>query len=254
MLKYARCGVGIALLLSSAAPALAQTTDWSGPYLGVSMGANIPHGGDARTVGTPGYLTLVPSLAPATLDTSRSSVAVGGQIGYNLQSGALVYGVETDLSYLGADRTASFASTATVLGTTLITTARHRVDYLGTVRARLGYAASDSVLVYATGGLAHGGVKDSAQVIANAAPTTLFWTGETSGTRTGYTLGGGAELKFGPRLSLRGEYLYYDLGNETTTAAGSPGVRGVAALNGIDYSQRTSARGSIVRAGLNIKL
>ncbi|MBC2667626.1 outer membrane protein [Novosphingobium piscinae] len=241
-------------ILSAASPALAQEASWSGPYVGATIGGNLPHGGDARTVGTPAFLTLVPSLAPATLDTSRNSIAAGAHIGYNLESGGLVYGVEADLSYLGAKKTSSFTSTATVLGTTLSTTAAHQIDYLGTVRARLGYAPNAKALVYATGGLAYGRVKDTATVIGNAAPSSLVWNGVSSGTRTGFTLGGGAEFKVGDRVSLRGEYLYYDLGSQTTTAAGSAGVRGIAALNGIDYSQRTSAKGSIVRVGLNFAL
>ena len=246
--------IGAALFLTFVTPAQAQDSGWAGAYVGATVGANIPAGGDARTVGTAGFLTLVPSLAPARLDTSKTSFLGGAHLGYNLQSGPLVYGVEADIAYVDANKTSSFTSTATVLGTTLTTTARHKIDYLGTVRARVGYAPSGNALIYATGGLAYGGVKDSASVIGNAAPTTLVWTGETSGTRTGWTLGGGGELKLSDRLSLRGEYLYYDLGSRTTTAAGSAGVRGVAALNGIDYSQRTSAKGSVVRAGFSFKL
>ena len=35
------------------------------------------------------------------------------------------------------------------------------LDYLGTVRGRLGYLFTPTLLVYATGGLAYGGVNSS---------------------------------------------------------------------------------------------
>lgn len=254
MAKFYVTGAVAALACCVAAPAMAASPDWSGVYVGVNAGGNLPTGGDAKTVGTAGFQPLVPTLAPAVLDTNENTFAGGGQIGFNLQSGSLIYGMEADLAYLGAKKSDSFTSTATVLGTTLTTSATHQVDYLGTVRGRLGVAASDRLMVYATGGLAYGRVKNAASVIANAAPDTLYWTGANSSTRTGFAAGAGAEYALGDRVSIRGEYLYYDLGSTTVTAAGSAGVRAVSALDGIDYVESTSAKGSIVRLGVNFKI
>ncbi|MFM8339986.1 MAG: outer membrane protein, partial [Fluviibacter sp.] len=203
---------GTAFAFSFAAPSVATAAAWSGAYLGIHGGANMTSKGDAKTIGTAGFQTLVPTLAPATLDTSENGLAAGAQIGFNAQSGAVVYGLEADLSYLGVNKTDSFTSTESVLDTTLTTSASHKLDYLGTVRARLGAAASNTMLVYVTGGLAYGQVKDRADVVANAAPTALFWSGKSSSTRTGFAAGAGADIALSDRLSLRGEYLYYDLG------------------------------------------
>jgi outer membrane immunogenic protein len=246
--------IGAAVAFFGAAPVLGASPDWSGVYVGVNVGGAFAHGGDAKTVGTAGFETLIPSLAPAKLNTGKSGVTAGGQIGVNIVSGSLVYGVEADVNYVDSKKSSSFTSSATVLGTTLTTSASHQLDYLGTLRARLGVTASERLLIYATGGLAYGHVKNRASVVANAAPSTLFWRGSRSSTRTGFAAGAGAELKISDKISLRGEYLYYDLGSTSTLAAGSPGMRSISALDGIDYRQRTSTNGSIVRAGLNLKL
>ena len=62
----------------------------------------------------------------------------------------------------------------------------HETDAFGTVRGRLGYAW-ERVLPYVTAGLA---IADS---------------------ETGWTAGGGVELAFSDNVSLRGEYLHFDV-------------------------------------------
>lgn len=106
------------------------------------------------------------------------------------------------------------------------------LDVFGTVRARLGVAVSPQVLVYGTGGFAWG------RVAANQATEFIYVppaVGQTEqGARTsgdvnhfGWTVGGGLEWALSPSLSVKGEYLYVDLGKENymlngTTPKGSP--------------------------------
>jgi len=253
MLKNAILALAFAMASASVVNAAPRTESWTGPYVGLNAGGSFSNDGEAKTVGTPAFRTLIPTLAPAKLKTDSSGFIGGAQVGYNVRSGSIVYGVEAVINYLGSKKSDSFTSTATVLGTTLTTSAAQKIDYLGTLRLRAGVLATDRLLVYATGGLAFGGVKDSASVSANAAPSTLFWRGSSSSTRSGYALGGGVEYSLNERTSLKGEYLYYDLGSKSTAALGSPGVRGIAALNGIDYVQRNSADGSILRVGVNYR-
>ncbi|WP_246206967.1 outer membrane protein [Methylocystis heyeri] len=111
-------------------------------------------------------------------------------------------------------------------------------DWLGTVRGRIGYLATPDWLIYGTGGLAYGGVRASA---AHSALTIGTLTGANdaalpvpfpysqlngtyflpsapgaagySGTRAGWTVGGGVEWLFAPQWSLKVEGLYYNLGS-----------------------------------------
>jgi hypothetical protein len=47
---------------------------------------------------------------------------------------------------------------------TSATTASRSLDYIGTVRGRLGFEATPVLSLYATGGLAYGGVKSSTTI------------------------------------------------------------------------------------------
>jgi outer membrane immunogenic protein len=66
------------------------------------------------------------------VDTGDDDGLVGGvQLGYNWQTGAIVYGVEADISLSGADH----------------------VDWLASARGRLGYLILPNLLLYGTAGL-----------------------------------------------------------------------------------------------------
>jgi outer membrane immunogenic protein len=239
---------------AAAPPMMARPAfSWTGFYIGVNAGGAFSTKGDAKTVGSPAFVSLEPlGLAPASLGTSSSSFIGGGQAGYNFQSGSIVYGVEADLDWLNQKKTAGFTSAATVLGTTLTTTATHNLDYLGTVRARLGVTPVDRLLVFATGGFAYGGVKDSGSVVANAAPA-INWNGSSSTTAVGFAVGAGAEYAFTDNISFKAEYLYYSLGSHTNAALGNAAVRAIPALNGVYYVSKTETAGSAIRAGINYK-
>jgi len=252
ILALASQAVAADLPRKSIAPIIAMPAfTWTGFYVGLNAGYAFGDG-NAQTIGTPAFQTLIaPGIVPGSLNTKPDGFIGGGQIGYNAQFGAFVAGVEADIQYTDVKKTSSFTGVA-VLGTQLTTTASSEIEYFGTVRGRLGFAAFDRLLVYGTGGLAYGGVKTNGSVTGVQAPV-LQWTGRDSDTKVGYVVGGGLEYAFTNNLTLKGEYLYYDLGNSTVSALGNPAVRGVAALNGIDYVARVENRGSIVRAGVNYK-
>jgi outer membrane immunogenic protein len=94
-----------------------------------------------------------------------------------------------------------------------------RISWLGTVRARLGWLAIPTFLVYGTGGFAYGEVKSSTDINTtlngpgiSPVAADIFSSSGNSLTRGGWTAGGGVEWMFLPRWSLKAEYLYYDLG------------------------------------------
>ncbi len=124
----------------------------------------------------------------------------GVQLGYNFQGAGspLVFGVETDIQ------------ASTILGQggdTAGNTYKSRLEALGTVRGRAGYAM-DRALVYVTGGLAYGSVDNEAGITGGNAT----YANNPNTIATGYVLGGGVEYKVKRDLSLKVEYQYVNLG------------------------------------------
>ncbi len=83
------------------------------------------------------------------------------------------------------------------------------------MRPRVGYAF-DRTLLYVTGGLAYGGGKYTLNTIDGAGNTAAL---NSSGIRTGWALGAGAEYAFSRNWSAKLEYLYVDLGNQRMAGA-----------------------------------
>ncbi|MFY9655824.1 MAG: outer membrane beta-barrel protein [Methylocystis sp.] len=96
------------------------------------------------------------------------------------------------------------------------------LEYLGTIRVRLGYAFTPKLLTYATGGFAYGGVNESVTIGQNLTPSLLLSNtakGNVFENRIGWTAGAGLEYALTPSLSAKLEYLYYDLGSIGMTNA-----------------------------------
>ena len=133
---------------------------------------------------------------------------------------------------------------------------KSETPYLGTVRARLGYLITDRFLVFATGGLAYGQVKTSADVGYSYSPSgggvgggrSYSWSKNT--TYAGWTVGGGAEYKINKNWSFKTEYLYVDLGTQTLLN-GSTGLGALGLGGTLNYNLKVHPTDNIVRAGLN---
>lgn len=181
-------------------------------------------------------------------DTSQQShgAAVGGTVGYNWQVRHLVYGIEGDFNWLSNSSTSNNdLSSVNGLPYDRIT---GKIDSLATVRGRIGIAL-DPALLYMTGGLAFGHVKNSYVDVANTSnslvcPGCTTWS--DSGWRTGFVFGGGVESGISSNLSLKVEALYYQLSDHT--------VSDVPRLNNpYAYRQRFDDSGLIARVGLNYR-
>lgn len=201
---------------------------WTGFYVGANIGA-----GWARDHGE--HFCLDPTgvaaascqvLPPGSEHISSSGIVGGGQMGYNWQTGQMVLGIETDFqgsdihgstTVCGPFGFAGFPGFALPAG---IFTASEKIEWFGTVRGRLGWAAWDRALIYATGGLFYG------QIVANSlftAPNVVTgYSGSSSVTRAGWTVGGGFEYAFTNNWSGKIEGLYYDLGGITVVGNESP--------------------------------
>lgn len=169
----------------------------------------------------------------------------GGQVGCNWQhSPNWVLGFEGDINYADVERSRSFAFTSA--GEDAIGTQATKLQWLGTLRGRIG-PTWDRAYLYATGGLAIGGVKSSVTATDVAGATHA---GSVSDTRVGWTAGAGFEYAFTRTISGKLEYLHFDLGHV------SHQVVVVSGFNAVPTPWTASARvsGDVIRAGLNFKL
>lgn len=242
-------GAAIAAL-GAAAPALAApATTWTGFYAGVNAG----YGGNEFRY--PVDATLSDSIGPlATVNGSVTQTSSGplggGQVGYNVQlANGWILGGEADIDGAGIRGENVVTGSASGFGGTgaLTASASSTIDWLGTVRARVGVPVFDGRLApYVAGGLAYGGVTSSASFAAAGGAIGAAASVHKTSTDVGWTVGTGADYALTDRLALRAEYLYVDLGRATllsgSTAIGSDVLTG---------SLRRETTAHIMRVGLN---
>jgi outer membrane immunogenic protein len=232
----------------AAVPVAYATYNWTGFYIGANLGYTWLQG-DAAYTGTPGFLAGVvgTGFAPGGFGLDANGVIGGAQLGYNIQFNQFVVGVEADFMFADAQDSLTVISSAGA--TSLTTSASTRLNWLGTVRGRVG-VAFDRFLVYGTGGFAYGDVDVSGTISGTGLFAGTLWSGSTSSTRTGWTLGAGVEWAFSPNITARLEYLYYDLGDVNVSVAPQTAA---AAATGVFATQRHEIDGHLVRAGVNFR-
>jgi outer membrane immunogenic protein len=217
---------------------------WTGFYVGLNAGGT--WGDSSATVTSAPLLAGAEGLAAITnggvRGNNNSGFIGGGQIGYNYQFyNSFLVGLEADIQGL-ASSGGGGQLTAAVAPLWSAVAVNGSMDYLGTVRGRLGWLVTPTLLVYGTGGFAYGGVTLNTAIGTSAGLGSVAF----SDTNTGWTAGGGVEWMFMPNWSAKVEYLRYDLGSANQTAF-------VSAL-GIPYMATTTRarfEGNVVRAGLN---
>lgn len=174
----------------------AEAGGWAGTYLGVQGGYNF---GRAQS---------------DVNGNVRNEGFVGGAFaGVQGQSGSIVYGAEADVGYNGSRGNNGAVAT------------RGEVD--GSVRARLGYAVNDAILLYGTAGAA----AQNLRVVDVA--------GRDRETMLGYTVGAGADAKLTEQVFGRLEYRYTDYGTKTFDTGSGP--------------QRVGSQDNRVMMGLGVK-
>ena len=262
---------------------------WEGFYGGLDMGGVAANSGPIGYTTAPAvtgkFLTdpvLWPARAPfwATQNGALAAGGVGGflggfQIGYNYRSaylGGVVVGVEADFQGLAAGNSRGGLATIhrNILGNgdSLLNSASgaSSLQYLGTVRGRLGHLVDPTLLVYATGGFAFAGVENKlalSSLYTNAAGLPIqdaIGSLAALTPQTGWTAGAGVEWMFMPDWSLKAEYLYFSLnGGQARTASQAYAL----AANAFGGANRVPAdwtssvvssprmSGSIARVGLN---
>jgi outer membrane immunogenic protein len=259
--------------LVAGAPALAQpAVNWTGMYVGFYAGGvwgrgnsqastNCPEtdagggppGGYYCTSTDPATSANANAVTSAGSGSASSSKFTGGiQIGHNWQTGNFVYGVEGDFGAFNIRGSQSGSGVYTGAGAAFTVTNSFSTDWLLTARGRIGWAAS-GWLVYATGGLAMSRVEVANSFSDDSAAGGFSGaTGSASASKTkvGWTLGGGLEYAVTRNWSIKGEYIYVDLGSLSALGTVShPGFVGYTNALGVS----TSLTAHIARLGANFR-
>jgi outer membrane immunogenic protein len=156
----------------------------------------------------------------------------GGQVGCDYQfAGGFVIGIAGDYAWADAE-----ANNVNILDSYF--THYSKVKSLASVTGRIGFAW-DRFLAYVKGG----GAWERDEFWAYDSYEVDTWN--ASGTRSGWTVGIGAEFAFTNFLTGFVEYNYYDFGNKDHTF--------VSALYGDTYVLGIDETKSVIKAGLNLR-
>ena len=246
---------GMAADLPSRAPAPAPAIaavpffTWTGFYVGVNAGAGWNTNDSNGSVFIPG---TTPGFAPAgaTVAFSNNNDAGfvgGGQIGYNVQFGSFVVGLEADIQWADLGNNNNIAVVTGTFPANFVPVSRgNGIDWFGTVRGRAGIAF-DRLLVYATGGFAYG----------NTQGVDAFGRSNDD-INTGWVAGGGVEFAlptnwnfFGTSAATFGvEGLFVSLDRNKSDVVGFVGATPVV-VPGADTGNDNEF--AVVRAKLNFK-
>jgi outer membrane immunogenic protein len=238
----------IAKPVYKAPPVVVPAYNWTGFYIGGNAGygwgdrdVTITHNNAAFFGGA-----FAAGATPSLYHLSTSGFVGGGQVGYNWQAGAWVFGIEGDISYTGLQETQNI-NTAIPPFVNGFGSASHDLNWLATVRGRIGYAW-DNFLVFGTGGVAWGDVEYRYSFAFPA--TNELYSLTTSKTQTGWTVGGGFEYGIGA-WSFKAEYLYFNLNDGGTYAAIPSGAGTIPGRT--HFATFDDTTGQIVRVGLNYR-
>ena len=193
-------------------PVTAPVYNWGGVYFGLNGGYGF--GNSEWITGT-----------PSTGNFQVSGFLGGATLGANIQADAFVFGIDGDLDASWFDGTSAAPAHQPSCET--------KNTWLGTARARVGYAV-DRVLFYGTAGGAFGNIQ------GNTLGTTFQQT-----TKAGWTAGAGVEAAFADNWTARVEYLFVDLENASLPTLFVPPTNATTTTVKFDAS--------IVRLGVDYK-
>lgn len=245
------CFVLFAVWRGGAAAQTAPAFEWDGLYLGGSLGAGLPLPGNERIEAGPSFTPWIHDLHPPA--SNRGGVLAGAQLGYNWQSGNLVWGFETDFGLLDAAGGANgvFPGPVSPLARYpwFAIASQGDAKYFATIRGRAGLAIG-RMLIYATGGVASGGTRGATNIsLPGVVPANLdenlnavLTSQYAFSSRMKFALGGGLEYAFADNWSARAEYLFLDRagGRQYFDNGG-----------GFGYTTRLRNATNILRFGLN---
>lgn len=211
-------------------------SNWTGFYLGGNAGYWGSQTNKVTSAGSTSFINQTFVLGASNIANALAQMANtnsslhshgfigGGQVGYNyVTCKGVLLGLDIDLDGLtNSNNTSTLQKTVNLVdfdeyysGSLAI---KQRINYLGTVRARLGYLGYPTFLVYATGGFAYGNVTLNTTWTAQESLGPIVFPAIASEnnlnkTLIGWTAGGGIEWLFKRKWSAMLEYTYYSLNN-----------------------------------------
>jgi outer membrane immunogenic protein len=179
---------------TSPPPARACGGAYSGFYAGGALGFG---GLSSKVSGGGGSLT-----------SNDRGFTIGGLTGYNWQCNGGLLGIETDINYFNADATSGVAccGASESFGS--------EINWFGTLRGRVGIVGDENFLVFATAGLAYGGIDHS---LNYQGPPVGSFSQSNSNTEVGWTAGGGVEYLLSDTWAFRADASYVDFGSQDET-------------------------------------
>jgi outer membrane immunogenic protein len=199
------------------APAVASPIyDWTGVYIGAFGGGGFGNHNINNGAAAGGNVFGVTNFSA---NYASQGGLGGGEIGYNWQSGNIMFGVEGDVfgsgikgNDIAAVNAAIAAGNPLPVGSTDATSLR----WGATARARAGFTV-DRLLLFFTGGLAYGDFSHTDVSLAAGGKTDAF-----TFTRSGLTAGAGIAYALTNNVLGKFEYRYYnfDTFNRTTPTNG----------------------------------
>ena len=210
----------------------APVYNWTGLYIGGNIGAAWQGLSGTNFSDTIGSAFTAPT---------NIQFMGGGQVGVNYQFwGGVVIGAEAMFDWLPNTANASITATAPDGTAGFLGTINNR--WLTTATGRLGYAW-DRVLLYGKGGAAWVGAGSPGMTVGGA-PVALT---SSNSSDFGWTAGFGLEWAFLNNWSVRAEYDYIGLNNQSFTVAPGPTTFGGDVIT---YSNRNI---SLMTLALNYK-
>lgn len=220
---------------AAAQPPTPPTVSWAGPYVGLNLGVAWNHAAFSDDIGPSGTRLVFPAaMADPFWSPTTAGFTIGGQAGYNWQTGNVVYGIEGDLNWVDS------RTSAIINANTIPEAASTKLDWMSTLRGRVGWEFSH-VLLYGTGGLAVAHFSDAWGYAPGGGHDFT-----TNNVRVGWTGGGGLEYMLASHWTVRIEGLYADFGSKELTVV-NPNS---SFLSGT-YSSSFRHSVSTVRGGLN---
>jgi len=185
-----------------------QPHSWTGFYVGAQLG------------GLANLSEIKDPLGPSLFGNPNLATGpfAGGQVGYNYQSGAIVYGLEAEVAFPQTQGTSTCSS---VSGWFINSNCKVGMDAFGTIAARLGLAlGSDGrSMIYGKAGAAWytGNLELATGDWTEGQFGNPFLTRQDGISHWGWTLGAGAEYALAGNWSMKAEYDYANFGDQSVT-------------------------------------
>lgn len=179
---------------------------WTGCYIGGNVGV--------ATTRQDQFRTAQDTIGPVPADygsESDSSIAGGGQIGCDYQSGSWLFGGQVQWDWTNMNGSHALPAFPTF---TMFDQSR----WFGTVTGRVGFLPQPNVLLYVKGGAAWINDNDYLNQPNGQLSESASWT------KSGWTIGGGVEWRFVQNWSVFVEANYMDFGSTSIHFIAPPGL------------------------------